>query len=344
MRKETTSDPLSVAFAEFWEVLFPKVEELSAIPKVIERIKWWTGGQPVMTAALCEHVVVHAAQITESDAMNIVDRVVEQELTKRWEMSAAAAHLKQISAVLLDYDKRDILLLLYMQLLQRKALPLDGSDAQGTLLHSGLAAKHKGQLVVGCLLYAKVFDLNWIESQLPGITRPVTIVNGKSAASTTRPSFAASLYSKLAIAACGLVIAGGAVSTYLRESGNKAMATQDISAIAEESEPVSEKRLAQSSTTQRQVSDTITSAATSERDLFDMGITHATNGRWLPMVREFCRLPKSSTYYMPAEKQMEKWVKLYREDIQIAQDTFVEESSASCNLVGEALSANLSSQ
>ena len=335
MRKETSSDPLSVAFAAFWEVLFPKVQELSAIPKVIERIKLWTGDQPEMTTALCDYVIVYAAQITESDAAEIVDRVVEQDFIKYWQTSAAATHLKQVSAVLLDYDKRDILLLLYMQLLQRKALPLDASGAQDTLIRSELGAKQKGQLVVGCPLYAKVFDLNWIESLLPGITRPVTIV--EAAPITLSKMRFSSAYSKVAVAVCCLALAGSAVSAYLRESGNKAMATQEISAITEvATSDLTDNDKGSDSVPERLV--------TPERDLFDMGITHATNGRWLLMVREFCSLPKDSTYFLPAEKQMERWVKLYREDIQIAQDTFVEESSASCRLVSEALSADLSSQ
>ena len=78
-------------------------------------------------------------------------------------------------------------------------------------------------------------------------------------------------------------------------------------------------------------------SAIADRVLFDQGINHATNSRWLPMVREFCQIPPESTYFMPAKQQLVKWVKLYREEIQAAQTTFIQEESSSCDIVTSVL-------
>ncbi|MEO1683546.1 MAG: hypothetical protein AAFS06_09840 [Cyanobacteria bacterium J06631_12] len=242
----------------------------------------------------------------------------------------AASHLNKIEMALRDYEKRDVLLLLYMQILQRGSVSAEKNPEQEVLLSSGLVTEDGGKLKITNRLYAKVFDLAWVEKQLPGITRPVTIVKSQPTGDR-KLSFASALYPKIAVAACFLAVAGAALTAHLRAANTQAaLATQDEIAI---SEPVDSAPAASPSS----ASPLIVSDEAAERSLFDKGVEHATNGRWLPMAREFCRLPKSSTYYMPAQKQIEKWVELYHDDIEIARDTFTQEQDRSCGIMTDGL-------
>ncbi|MEL6259995.1 MAG: hypothetical protein AAFR12_02930 [Cyanobacteria bacterium J06626_6] len=252
----------------------------------------------------------------------------------------AASHLNKIEMALRDYEKRDVLLLLYMQILQRGSVSAEKNPEQEVLLSSGLVTEDGGKLKITNRLYAKVFDLAWVEKQLPGITRPVTIVKSQPTGDR-KLSFASALYPKIAVAACFLAVAGAALTAHLRAANTQAaLATQDEIAISEpvDSAPAASPSSASpSSASPSSASPLIVSDEAAERSLFDKGVEHATNGRWLPMAREFCRLPKSSTYYMPAQKQIEKWVELYHDDIEIARDTFTQEQDRSCGIMTDGL-------
>ncbi|MEL6468776.1 MAG: hypothetical protein AAFQ74_03540 [Cyanobacteria bacterium J06623_4] len=330
MREEKSSDRLSIVLSNFWEELFPKVQDSYAIPKIIERIKAWSGDQPAVTEILCNYVCRYASQIDESDAAGIVDRIVFRDILKDWRNSMAASHLNRIETVIREYEKRDVLLLLYMQILQRGSVPAEKSPEQEVLLSSGLVTEESRKLKITNRLYAKVFDLAWVEKQLPGITRPVTIVKSQPT-SDRKLSFASALYPKIAIAACFLAVAGAALTAHLRAANTQAaLATQDEVTSSEPAAPT--PTFVPSSSPPVVASD-----EAAERALFDRGVEHATNGRWLPMAREFCSLPKKSTYYMPAQKQIEKWVELYHDDIEIARDTYTQEQDRSCAIMTDGL-------
>ncbi|MEL6384118.1 MAG: hypothetical protein AAFQ89_17025 [Cyanobacteria bacterium J06626_18] len=79
-----------------------------------------------------------------------------------------------------------------------------------------------------------------------------------------------------------------------------------------------------------------TDKSLSDRALFDNGIEHGKSGRWLPMLREFCRVPMDSSYFPLVETQLNQWSGLFEEDIQVALDTFLEEEKGSCS-VAEAI-------
>ncbi|MGC1309430.1 MAG: hypothetical protein WA885_19590 [Phormidesmis sp.] len=319
-------DHLSAVLASFWEEIFPKVDA-HAIPEILERIQAWVGEQPFMTQVLCSYVVAQVSEVEASDAAAIVDKIVQQDIIGNWQNSTAAPHLSEIRQILLDYEQKDLLLLLYIKIIQRDEVPTDNSPEQEVLLRSGLVHIERGSLKIACPLYAKIFDLTWVEQQLPGITRPVTVIGPASIGSLNAKNKASAqtqLLSKVAVAAVCLAVVIAAVSAYFRDSGSQAIADSSLARRDEAVNVVS-------------VEDAKLEAA---RDLFDNGVEHAKNARWLPMLRELCSLPAASTYYGPAEGQMTQWVKLYGDDIQIARDTFVDEGHTSCKVVDDALAAN----
>lgn len=77
--------------------------------------------------------------------------------------------------------------------------------------------------------------------------------------------------------------------------------------------------------------------ASDPKILFDQGLAHATNGRWLPMAQQFCSIPPTSPYFASAKSQVERWVTLYPQNIQQANSAFLTTQNAPCNLLEEAL-------
>lgn len=359
MSASAHQDQRSAALAQLWENIFPKIEDAYVIPRISERIKYWAGEQVELTQILCQYVTKsvdkYASQLDETNAAKLVDQIVRKEILADWKNSQAAFHLNGIANQLATAQNKDLLLLSYLKILQRGAIAADKSVEQALLIQSGLVVENEQTLAIDNPLYAQVFNLAWIEQQLPGITRPVTVVSiAKPPA--RRSSTAAFLYAKLALCICVIAIIGTAIAVYRRQSVDEGFATQEsilerapagtvvVAPGASESSDESSGRLAALSREGVSAEGTGiegagTEGVSEDRTLFDRGIDHAANSRWLPMIREFCQIPASSTYFMPAKQQLARWAKLYKEEIQVAQSTFIQEESSSCDIVTNVLKA-----
>ncbi len=332
---------LSVVLTELWEKIFPQIEDAYTIPKITERIKYWTGGQIELTQIICQYVVQYVTKQTslldEAHASDLVDQIVQKEILSDWKSSRAAFHLSSISDQIAGAENKDLLLLCYLKILQRGAIASDQSPEQTTLIQSGLLAEKNLAIKIANPLYAQIFDLVWIEQQLPGITRPVTIISTNEAP-TKHLSTAARLYVNLTVFACGIAIIATAISMYKRQPVSEALAIPESAVTVT---PTASNRSSGELSSESPIESSGELATTLiDRALFDRGIDHATNSRWLPMVREFCQIPSQSTYYMPAKQQLAQWVTLYREEIQVAQITFTQEESGSCDIVTSVLNVS----
>ncbi|MGB3300577.1 MAG: hypothetical protein WBA76_20120 [Phormidesmis sp.] len=317
MNASKPEDQLSAVLSSFWEEILPKVEAY-AIPIILGRIQEWVGDQLEMTEVLCTYAVRYAAQLKEEDAGVVVDLIVQEEITESWQKSLAASHLHKIETTLLDYGRRDSLLILYIQILQRGKVPLKNSPEQAVLLRSGLAKANRGNLEVANSLYAKVFDLDWAERQLPGITKPIAIVS--TAAADSQFDWRAKLSPQVAIAACGLAGLVAAIFFYTKETDTQAIATPNSLRNPGAALTTSEATIRPSS-------------RAFDRKFFDDGTEHAKNSRWISMMRDFCSIPVDSTYFAPAQKRLEQWAELYQEDILTARDIVMKEEKRSCDVV-----------
>jgi hypothetical protein len=366
-------DNLSAVLSSFWEEIFPKVEAYT-IPIILERVKFWVGDQPEMTESLCSYIVQEAAQFTsqtgDKEAKLAVDKIVQKELVDGWENSFSASHLNAVKTALLEYDRRDSLLILYIQVLQRGEVPVSKSPEQAVLLDSGLVKIDGDCLKMTNAIYAKVFDLDWVEQQLPGITKPVSVVDETANKRLFSGSLGSNLSVKIAAAVFGLAVLSTAifsytVFSYTKEPGREAIAMPnallrssseaDSPNSSSSENPSSENpssknfglRQASSSFEQPLTSaaDGATEVATIEtspdRALFDNGAEHAQNSRWVPMMRDFCALSEESAYFAPAQKRLELWAELYIEDIEMARDIVAQEQAGPCtianNVLGEAI-------
>jgi hypothetical protein len=351
-------DKLSAVLSSFWEEIFPKVEAYT-IPITLKRIQSWVGEQPEMTEALCSCIVQNAFQFNgingksnEKEVKLTVDHILQKEFVQNWQSSPAASHLQNIQTALLEFYPRDSLLILYIQILQRGKMPVGNSPEQSALVEAGLVKVEGDYLKIANPVYAKVFDLDWVEKQVPGITKPFVIVD---LAKTRKGIFSGSrLYSKIAAVAIGLAILGAAISSYIRETNGLAIAESDA-VLDSGSQPKStaakeEKSLgnAAGNATAGAVKGNVdgrsamaepSKGIASGRTLFDTGAEHAQNSRWVPMMRDFCSLSESSVYFAPAQKRLEQWSNLYPEDIEMARNIVAQEQAAPCAIAKNVLSA-----
>lgn len=180
--------------------LLPGLAKTVRNPKMVLRhILTWTGGQPFLTQKLCQLVVEAAREheIRLDDAACSCQRTLSsleleqlfrRRLIENWEAQDEPEHLRTIRDRILTNELRAGRLLgLYQQiLLSQTALESEavlvqhsnvanstegnvgtnGSREQMELILSGLVEKQNGHLQVKNLVYAAVFNLEWVEQQL----------------------------------------------------------------------------------------------------------------------------------------------------------------------------------
>ena len=176
MNLENLQTQRAGAWHDVEKTLFSKIGDRSKVSALLHRIQTWTGQQPFLTRLLCDCVLAEADAIARKPDVAKIDSIAQRKIIKNWKRGAAAGHLTQIQKTLLDYDPRDSLLILYLQILQRDSVSANESPEQSLLLRTGLIQKRNNRLSLSNKIYSTIFDDRWIEQQLPGITKPVSII------------------------------------------------------------------------------------------------------------------------------------------------------------------------
>ena len=147
-------------------------------PKIaLQRILYWTGGQPFLTQKLCQLVVEELKRGGDEKA---IDRLVQTHILKNWEAQDEPEHLKTIRDRLLYSEQRTGRLLgLYQQILLRPlankpsedsvGIPADDSPDQTELVLTGLVEKREGTLQIKNPIYQEVFNFDWVVEQLANL-------------------------------------------------------------------------------------------------------------------------------------------------------------------------------
>ncbi|MGB3789241.1 MAG: phosphate ABC transporter substrate-binding/OmpA family protein [Phormidesmis sp.] len=169
----------------FDEALLLKIDDAQTVSAIHQKIQQWTGGQTILTQLLQGYVLSYPSKIARGEGEKVVDTIVETKILQDWRSGRAANHLRRIEEKLLRYEPRDSLLILYLQVLQRGYLPQKSTPEEALLLKTGLVRLVNDGLSIDSAIYAQVFDESWIENHLPGITRPVSIVQSPSASVKT---------------------------------------------------------------------------------------------------------------------------------------------------------------
>jgi hypothetical protein len=158
----------------------PLIEGLSRYVQnasvIMTEILRWTGGQPLLTQKLCDlvrdsshHSVSEPLTIPPGTEAFWVDNLVHEKMIQHWKTQDQPMHFKTIcDRILADERKSTHLLKLYQRLLDADATGIlaDNSPEQIELQLAGIAVASQGYLRVTNLLYATVFDQNWVTQQL----------------------------------------------------------------------------------------------------------------------------------------------------------------------------------
>ncbi|MGG6240612.1 AAA-like domain-containing protein [Nodosilinea sp. AN01ver1] len=134
---------------------------------VLERVLYWTGGQPFLTQKLC-HLAVNAAASQANQAVAAwVDALVQHHIIDDWELHDEPEHLKTIRDRLWHQPHRlGQRLGLYQQVLEQGAVASDNSLDLSELLLLGLVERRGGYLQVKNPIYRAVFSPTWVRQQL----------------------------------------------------------------------------------------------------------------------------------------------------------------------------------
>ncbi len=144
---------------------------------VLDRIWYWTRGQPYLSQKLARQV---ARDDIDGDVAAQVDRVAETQLTGRAALHSEP-HMSHIHRVIVNDEKRkEALLNLYGRIRKGIEVPADlGSALQRRLMAVGLIEiDHDGNLRVRNRLYETVFTARWANENLPTRLRVPVMVAG----------------------------------------------------------------------------------------------------------------------------------------------------------------------
>lgn len=134
---------------------------------LLEEVLYWTSGQPFLTQKVCQLIRNTEAEISNGNAKQWVENLLQKHLLENWEAQDEPEHLRTIRDRLLSNKQRAGLLLgLYQNILQSQQVQPNNSIEETELRLSGLIVKEQSQLRVYNRVYSSVFDLIWVKEEL----------------------------------------------------------------------------------------------------------------------------------------------------------------------------------
>jgi WD40 repeat protein len=126
----------------------------------IDRILYWTGGQPFLTQNICQFVV--------DSPTTSIDDIVYTNIINNWRSQDKLSHLATIEKRLIKHPTEASYLLEQYRDIITTRVPMrsDRSQSQALLKLSGLVAERNSYLEVYNRIYELVFDLDWVDRAL----------------------------------------------------------------------------------------------------------------------------------------------------------------------------------
>jgi hypothetical protein len=144
-------------------------EKVNDPQAVLKEVLKWTGGQPFLTQKLLGLVIQEAkARNIDSSAEDLsvgIEQIVQDHIINNWEAQDIPQHLKTLQDRVFRSDEqmRGRLLGMYQQILEDGGIEADESYEQLQLRLTGLVVKREGRLKVYNLIYAQVFNRQWVD-------------------------------------------------------------------------------------------------------------------------------------------------------------------------------------
>jgi predicted ATPase len=130
--------------------------------QLLKSILNWTDGQPFLTQKLCQLARVAESRPAPDREREWVATLVRQRVVDKWRVHDEPEHLKTVEARILRSPRRSALLELYSEILDQAGVAARDTPLESELVLSGLVVPHWGKLRPGNLIYASVFDNDWI--------------------------------------------------------------------------------------------------------------------------------------------------------------------------------------
>lgn len=142
----------------------------------MERVLFWTAGQPFLTQKLCQLLIVTFDALSARNPLSQpllaidfsklkqqIDDLVRSAVIDNWQVQDQPAHLRPIGDRLLRSPRRAALLQLYAQILSGETVPvIRDQPVQAELRLSGLVSSKNNQLQVTAPIYRQVFNAEWL--------------------------------------------------------------------------------------------------------------------------------------------------------------------------------------
>ncbi|MBW4427796.1 MAG: AAA-like domain-containing protein [Nostoc desertorum CM1-VF14] len=172
------------------------LEEVVSQPQaILQKVIYWTGGQPFLTQKVCDLITQVAFETTRGKITlppgieaSWVEQLVRSQIIQNWQSQDEPEHLRTIrDRLLFDEQQAGRLLSIYQQVLQAEevleresggeefsplplhSVPSDDSREQTQLLLSGLVERHNGYLKIKNPIYQNVFNAQWVLRQLDNL-------------------------------------------------------------------------------------------------------------------------------------------------------------------------------
>lgn len=156
---------------------FQKINDVRIVAAILHKTKEWTNGLPFLDQIIYSYVDKYSGQIIqELGGEGVVDEIVRHKIIKNWENNAAASQLKLVRQDILSCEDLDLLLILYLRILQQGAVAVRNFPEEQAVLQSGLARLDDRELKPANAIYTHIFDISWVEQQLLDITHTGKVV------------------------------------------------------------------------------------------------------------------------------------------------------------------------
>ena len=166
------------------------LENKAASPySLLKEVFEWTGGHHFLTQQICQIISNANYFIPAGMEASYVDNLVQDYVVNDWENQALGEYLKTIQDYLLRNTicLPEMLLRLYLQILQQGEVITNHNREKKELMKLGLVIEKKNKLRISNRLYQLVFNQDWVKNQLLSLEKRTQTSFNKAIETTSKP-------------------------------------------------------------------------------------------------------------------------------------------------------------
>ena len=135
---------------------------------LLQEVFSWTGGHPFLTRQLCQVIAESNDFIPSGREAMLVEKLVQEQVIEKGKTKVIVAYVKTIQEHLLHNTVclPQMLLQLYLQILQQGEISTNSSREKQELMRLGLIIEQEEQLKIANRLYQSIFNPDWVKEQL----------------------------------------------------------------------------------------------------------------------------------------------------------------------------------